>query len=90
MKNDIGKKKWHRMFGWCTITHHYTPDGGTLVNSEHKHIQQYIAGRGWVDYVGTGKDGHIESIFMNKSELHDAPLDDSQQALFRTLFKVLK
>lgn len=43
---DIGKRVWHRVFGWCTITHPYTDQGNTLVNSEHKHIKQYVMGQG--------------------------------------------
>lgn len=90
MKNDIGKKVWHRMFGWCVITHPYTPTGKTLVTSERQHIQQYIAGKGWIDYIGSGEGGKIVAVFVHKDELHEHEVDDDKQKGFRQLFRVLK
>jgi hypothetical protein len=89
--NDIGKQKWHRVFGWVTITHPYTQDGHTLADSQHKHVQHYVSGKGWVDYIGEGPDGKITSIFLHKDELFDEEQKDSTQSLMRThLFKILE
>ena len=86
---DIGQRKWHRIFGWVTITHPYNPDGSVLVDSDHKHIQQYVSGKGWIDYIGQGENGIINHIFMNKSELFDEEQKDNEQALLKMLVKVL-
>jgi hypothetical protein len=87
---SIGDKKWHRIFGWCTVTHPQTPDGHVLVNSQYKHLEQYQAGKGWIEYKGTGKDGHIASIFMKSSELFDEEQTDKIQSLVRVMVKIIE
>ncbi len=89
MKDDINKRKWHRIFGWVTITHPYTDDGSTLVDSDYKHIQQYVVGKGWIDYIGEGKNGNITSIFLNKKELYDQEQKDNIQAAMSYTVKIL-
>lgn len=89
MINDIGKRKWHRVFGWGTVTHPYTDKGSTLFDSDHKHIQHYVGGR-TVDYIGTGKDGRIVSVFVNRDELFDHEKKDKIQAAMSILVKVIK
>jgi len=78
MKNDIGKRKWHRVFKWGTITHPYTDDGKTLFDSDHKHIENYVIGKGWVTYKGVN-GGNISSIFLHKSELFNNEQKDEEQ-----------
>ena len=68
----------------------YLPDGSTLVDSDHKHIQHYVAGRGNIEYKGTGEDGRIVNIFLNKAELFDDEQKDKEQAVMSILVKVIK
>lgn len=89
MIDDMGKRKWHRIFGWVTVTHPYGGSGVTLVDSDHKHVQHFIPGKGWIDYVGTGKDGNIVSICMNKNELYDQEQKDEIQEEVNLIRKVL-
>lgn len=90
MKAEIGKRMWHRIFGWITITHPYNKDGTTLVDSDHKHIKHFINGKGWVDYIGTGQNGNIVSIFLNKNELFDEPQNDLEQSILNKTIEVIK
>ena len=39
IKSDLGKTKWHRIFGLCLVLRPYDNNGNTLVNSSFKHIQ---------------------------------------------------
>ena len=88
MKNDIGKRKWHRVFKWGTITHPYTDSGKTLFDSDHKHIESYVQGKGWIDYKGEN-GGNIVSIFLHKSELFDEEQTDNIQAVTDLMVKVI-
>lgn len=89
-KIKVGDKKWHRIFGWCTVTHPPTSDGGVLVNSQYKHLQHFVNGKGWIEYKGTGKDGHIVSIFMKSSELFDEEQTDKVQDLVKMTLKIIE
>lgn len=88
--NDMGKRKWHRIFGWGTITHPYTEKGSTLFDSDYKHVQQYIQGKGWIDYIGTGASGNITSLHINKNELYDSPIFDDAQSIIHHVVKIIK
>lgn len=45
--------------------------------------------RGWVEYIGTGQNGNIESIFVHKSQLFDSEQKDKTQALMRSMVEVI-
>lgn len=90
MKNNtwIGQKKWHRIFGWCEITHD-TPNGKTvLCNSEHSHIEQYRAGIGITVYKGEN-GGKISSIHIDKDEFFDEPQKDKIQGAMSYLITII-
>lgn len=86
----IGARKWHRIFRWGTIHTHITGHDTILFDSDHKHIKQYVMGKGWVDYIGTGKNGNIVTICMKLSELFDEEQNDRQQALIGGMVKIIE
>lgn len=87
IKSDVGKHKWHRIFGWCKVKTPYAPNGGCLVDSEYKHVRQYVMGKGWVDYKGRN-GGNITSVFVHRHELFDEPINDKNQALIKCIVKI--
>ena len=58
IKSDLGKTKWHRIFGLCLVLRPYDNNGNTLVNSSFKHIQIFD-GKKWRD-IKEADMGHID------------------------------
>lgn len=87
--SDIGKRKWHRVFGYVTVTHPYNQLGKTLVMSEYKHVMHFIPDQGWMQYKGNGPDGKIQGILVHRSELFDYPQKDDEQKRIGACVKVI-
>ncbi len=90
IENLTGQRRWHRIFGWGTINRHIPGHETILFDSEHKHIKHYVMGKGWIDYIGQGPNGIINTICMKLSELYEDEQKDRQQALMSNMVKVIK
>lgn len=86
----LGDRVWHRIFGWCTVTRASDISETVCIDSEHKHVQQYVMGYGWKDYIGTAPDGHIEMIAVKKHELYNEPQNDRIQSILSLTLKIVK
>lgn len=42
IKSDLGKTKWHRIFGLCLVLRPYDNNGNTLVNKTAKHYGVFL------------------------------------------------
>lgn len=89
MKIEAGSKMWHRIFGWCLITHLPTKSGKVLVDSEFVRVDHYLIGKGWKTYEGKN-GGRITSICMDLEELHPKEIKDKAQALLSVGLKQFK
>lgn len=93
MSNELqtvaeGQRAWHRVFGWGTVSRVNPHAQKCLFDSDHRHIQQYIAGKGWVDYIGEN-GGNIKTIYLPVYELFETEQKDSQQGLINMMVKVI-
>lgn len=88
IKSDLGKTKWHRIFGLCLVLRPYDNNGNTIVNSSYKHIQIFD-GKKWTDIIGKGELGFIANQVVNKDDLFDTPQDDEQQNNLLTRIKII-
>ena len=86
--SDIGKMKWHRIFGLCLVLRPYDNNGNTLVNSSFKHIQIFD-GKKWTDIIGKGELGFIANQMVNKNDLFDTPQNNEQQKNLLTRIKII-
>jgi len=81
LKNsDIGKMKWHRIFGWSIILRPYNDENKTIINSNHKHIQIFNeVEKKWIDIFGSGELGNISNQVVCADDLFDSVQDDDIQ-----------
>lgn len=88
VNSDLGKTKWHRVFGLCLVLRPYDNHGNTLVNSNYKHIQIYN-GKIWQDIIGNGELGFIANQMVNKNDLFDTPQNDETQINLATRIRII-
>ena len=53
----IGKRCYHAVFGWCTITHPANQENKTLVDLECDELSYYVMGSGYAHYIRDKKSG---------------------------------
>jgi hypothetical protein len=89
LASDFGKVKWHRIFGFCMVLNHYNSDGKTVVSSSFKHIKLHNGmSNKWIDIIGNGVDGKIQTT-VSRDELFDSVQDDDIQKNLAPRIKII-
>lgn len=87
--SDIGKMKWHRIFGMCLVLRPYDDNDNTVIKSNHKHIQIYNeVDKKWIDMFGNDDDGKITTV-VSRITLFDDIQDDDEQINLVTRIRVI-
>lgn len=86
---NVGNKGWHRIFGWCTITHPKNKKNQVLADSEWYSVEVMQPNKGWVTYSGD-EDQPIQSVLLPAGELYVEKLDDHYQRLVENTIRRYK